>query len=206
MNVGILGATGRVGSFLLKKALKNGDQVQALARYSNKTFHSENSVNWTIGDVLIKEDVHKVLSGTDVVFCAISSGGLSTLSKCMPMIIESMKQHQIKRIVTIGTAGILQSRIEPELYRFQSSESRNRSTKATEDHLHAYLLLKQSGLDWTIICPTYLPDGECVGQYRFERDYLPDNGRFISPCDTAEFAYQQLTSNDFLYCRVGLAY
>lgn len=206
MNVGILGATGRVGSFLLKKAVKNGDKVQALARYSNKTFHVGNSVNWTIGDVLNTADVHNTLSGTDVVFCSISSGGLSTLSKCMPLIIESMKQHQIKRIVTIGTAGILQSRVEPELYRFQSSESRNRSTKATEDHLHAYLLLKQSGLDWTIICPTYLPDGECVGHYRFEKDYLPDNGRSISPCDTAEFAYQQLASTDFLNCRVGLSY
>ncbi|WP_147533098.1 NAD(P)-dependent oxidoreductase [Bacillus marasmi] len=206
MNITMLGATGRVGSIFIAKTIEDGHTVKALVRYSNKTLHDANSVKSIIGDALNPGDIDQVMTDSNMVFCALSSAGNSTLSKCMPIIIESMKKHHIKRIVTIGTAGILQARYEHDLFRFQSSESRNRSTKATEDHLKAYLLLKESGLDWTVVCPTYLPDGECVGSYRFEKDYLPENGRSISTCDTAEFAYRQLFSDEFLHCRVGLAY
>ena len=80
-----------------------------------------------------------------------------------------MKHYGVHRILTIGTAGILQSRTEPEKYRFQSNESKRKTTRAAEDHLKGYLHLKESDLNWTVICPTYLPDGEVTGTYRVEK-------------------------------------
>lgn len=56
------------------------------------------------------------------------------------------------------------------------------------------------------MCPTYLFDGESLGKYRVERDYLPDGGTSISVIDTAEFAYQQLMSDEYVQSRVGIAY
>ncbi|MER2259864.1 MAG: NAD(P)H-binding protein, partial [Priestia megaterium] len=67
-------------------------------------------------------------------------------------------------------------------------------------------LLQQSGLDWTIVCPTYLPDGERLGNYRTERDFLPLDGSQISVPDTADFAYRLLQSDEFIKARVGIAY
>jgi putative NADH-flavin reductase len=117
-----------------------------------------------------------------------------------------MNQEGIRRIITVGTAGILQSRTSPELLRYQSSESKRKLTRAAEEHHKAFTLLEQSPLDWTIVCPTYLPDGELVGSYRVEADFLPENGAEISVPDTAAFTYSLISSRDYVRSRVGIAY
>jgi len=206
VNICILGATGRVGSLILSKALNDGHEVQALVRNSGIIPFQHPKLKWVIGNALDKEHINEVLRDVELVISALNTDGNSTLSRSIPIIIDTMKISGISRIVTIGTAGILQSRLQPELYRFQSTESRNRSTKAAEDHLLAYHQLKESDLDWTIVCPTYLPDGNQTGSYRTEKDFLPNKGLSISTADTAEFAYNQLFSTKFLKCRVGISY
>ncbi len=206
MNICILGATGRVGSVILSESLEAGHYVQALVRDKAKILNHNPFLNLISGNVLNDADLDRVMVGSDIIISALSTDGNTTLSQSMPRIINKMNVYGINRVVTIGTAGILQSRSEPGLYRFQSNESRNKSTLATEDHLRAYLQLKQSNLDWTIVCPTYLPVGEKTGKYRYERDVLPINGQSISTKDTADFAFKQIHSDQFLKSRVGLAY
>ncbi len=158
------------------------------------------------GNALAKEDIHHAIQGADLVVSALGTDGTTTLSQSTRLIVEAMTQEHIKRIITIGTAGILESRTDPGLFRFQSSESRRKSTRAAEEHLEMYNILKVSELEWTIVCPTYLYDGESLGKYRVERDYLPDGGTSISVIDTAECAYQQVMSDEYVHSRVGIAY
>ncbi|MEW4285488.1 NAD(P)-dependent oxidoreductase [Priestia koreensis] len=206
MNIALLGATGRVGSEILSLALPN-HRVKALVRDSSKvTKGNHPHLTLTEGNALNKLDLIKTIKNADVVISALNTDGENVLSETMPLIIESMKQHDVKRLITIGTAGILQSRTEPHLYRFQSSESKRRSTRAAEDHLKAYLMLQESDLHWTIVCPTYLPDGERTETYRFEKDVLPEGGVKITVGDTADFAYKQLHDSSFIGSRVGLSY
>ena len=143
-------------------------------------------------------------TGIDVVISALSTDGATTLSESMPHIIEAMENEGIQRIITIGTAGILQSRTTPDVLRYQSSESKRKLTRAAEDHHKAYELLNQSSLQWTIVCPTYLPDGDRLGEYRVERDFLPVDGVKIHVSDTAEFTYKQINSNELykIPCRL----
>ncbi|MFJ5715057.1 NAD(P)-dependent oxidoreductase [Neobacillus sp. NPDC093127] len=206
MNICLFGATGRVGSVILENALTNHHSVQALVRDAKKMYQKAAGLTVREGNVLLEEDIAHSITGADVVISALNTDGSSTLSDSMPFIIKYMKKYGINRIITIGTAGILQARSAPDLYRFQSSESRRKSTKDAEEHLKAYLLLKDSGLDWTIVCPTYLPVGERNGTYRYEKDFLPENPSSISIFDTGDFAYRQLFSDEFIRSRVGLTY
>jgi uncharacterized protein len=207
MKLCVLGSTGRVGQYFTKMALQNDISVSALLRNLEKFTHSILSqISFTKGDVLSKESVTEAMDGCDVVFSALSTDGANVLSEGMPIIIEAMKKEGISRIITIGTAGILQSRAEPHLLRYQSSESKRKLTRAAEDHHKAYTQLQESGLNWTIVCPTYLPDGEPTGMYRTEKDVLPIDGSRISTGDTAHFAFSLLKKNDFLQSRVGIAY
>ncbi|MEL4026993.1 SDR family oxidoreductase [Lysinibacillus endophyticus] len=206
MNILILGGTGRVGSQIVTLALQDKHHVTILVRTPEKIQRTDDHLTIIQGNVFNKEDIVRSMQEIDVVISALSTDGGTTLTESMPYIIEAMENEGIKRIITIGTAGILQSRTSPDLLRYQSSESKRKLTRAAEEHHKVYELLKQSTLDWTIVCPTYLPDGEPLGEYRVERDFLPENGVKIHVPDTAEFTYRQITSNNFIKSRVGIAY
>ncbi|WP_339195767.1 SDR family oxidoreductase [Solibacillus sp. FSL R5-0449] len=206
MNLLILGGTGRVGSHIVKTALQDDHHVTVLVRTPEKIQIKYNNLTVVQGNVLNKSDIEQAIHGADIVMSALNTDGGTTLTESMPLIIDAMKKGGNKRIISIGTAGILQSRVSPELLRYQSSESKRKITRAAEEHHKVYELLEQSGLDWTIVCPTYLPDGERIGNYRTERDFLPVDGSQISVPDTAHFAYSLLQSGDFIKARVGIAY
>ncbi|MBO2536843.1 NAD(P)-dependent oxidoreductase [Rummeliibacillus suwonensis] len=205
MRLAIFGATGRVGGEIVRLALQDGYDVKALVRIPTKLYENEH-LTIIKGNVLHNNDVEKTIDDADMVISTLGVCHTTTLSEGMPHIISSMKKHHIKRIVTIGTAGILNSRREPGKFRFQTNESRQKKTFAAEEHAKAFQMLKESDLEWTIICPTYLPDGEATGIYRIEKNQLPLNGEKITVGDTAKFAYEECFKKQFLQIRVGLAY
>lgn len=151
-------------------------------------------------------DLQAACKGADAVLCALSTDGGTVLADCAPLLVNAMEVNGVKRIVSIGTAGILNSRGDSGKLRYETDESRRTLTRASEEHRRFYLALRQSELDWTIVCPTYLPDEPATGVYRVERDLLPEGGSRISVADTAAFAYAQLGSDGFVGSRVGIAY
>ncbi len=206
MKLLLLGSTGRVGSGVLEKALNDGHKVHVLARHPEKLAVYHENLTIHTGDATVNADLEKALEGCKSVISALGTDGGTVLTDSIPIVIQAMMDRGIKRLITVGTAGILESRTEPGLLRYQSNESRRRLTRAAEEHHRTYLAMKQSPLQWTVVCPTYLPDGPETGNYRVEKDYLPMEGTQISTGDTADFVYKQLSSNDFSQSRVGIAY
>ncbi|MCP3741645.1 NAD(P)-dependent oxidoreductase [Rossellomorea sp. BNER] len=205
MKIALLGATGRVGSVVLKNALQNNDSIKALTRDPVKLEDSPNLLKIK-GTALDHDQLAKTIQHCDAVISCLGTDQNDVLSSSMPAILNSMRFAGVTRIITIGTAGILQSRQEPSLYRFQSIESKRRMTRAAEDHLKTYIMLRESEMDYTVVCPTYLPLGERVGNFRTEENILPEDGQSISVFDTGDFAYQQLFSDQFIRTRVGICY
>lgn len=205
MKITIFGATGRVGNEFLRHALEDGHHVTALVRIPSSLTFQKNLTIYT-GNIRKAEDVKEAIKDADAVFSAIGTDKTTTLTDAIPLIIEAMNLHEVKRIITIGTAGILQSRTNPKVYRFQSTESKRRLTFAAEEHAKVYEQLADTKLEWTIVCPTYLPQGEATGEWRAERNFLPDNSVEISVGDTALFAYKELLESQYVATRVGIAY
>ena len=206
MNILLLGMTGRAGSEIAKLALEDKHQVTALVRTPEKITVNDENLSIIKGNVTVKVDIERAVKNADVVISALNTDGGAALTQSMPLIIDAMNAEGIKRIVTIGTAGILQSRVESDVLRYQSSESKRKLTRAAEEHHKTYLMLEESELDWTVVCPTYLPDGEAVGKCREERDFLPENGAKITVGDTAVFVYKQVENDEYIKSRVGIAY
>jgi len=205
MKMALFGATGRVGSEVLRLALSEGHEVTVLARSPEKlTLHDRLTV--IQGDVRDADAVSLAVAGMDVVFSALGTDKTTTLTEAIPHMIKAMKDAGINRIVTIGTAGILQSKIDSQKLRYEAGDTNRRLTFAAEEHHKVYNMLRQSELDWTIVCPTYLPDGVAVGDYRTERNLLPEDGKQIAVGDTASFAYGELLQGDNIGFRVGISY
>jgi putative NADH-flavin reductase len=219
MHILILGATGRVGSKVLGLSLADGHSVTALVRSRQKAEEqmaeqAERSgsnaqaqrLTLIQGDTRVEQDLRAAVRGVDAVISCLSTDGGTVLSETTPLLIKAMKEEAVRRIITVGTAGILQSREYPGMLRYESPETRRSSTRAAEEHRKAWELLAASGLEWTVICPTYLPEGERLGRYRVEKDFLPDGGMSISVADTADFTFSQLLRDEFIDCRVAIAY
>ncbi|MFP3394444.1 NAD(P)H-binding protein, partial [Brevibacillus sp. SIMBA_076] len=62
------------------------------------------------GNVLNGNDIKEAIKGCDIVISALGTDRNGTLEKSLPIIIKQMEEEGIKKIVTIGTAGILQAR------------------------------------------------------------------------------------------------
>ncbi|MEK4405559.1 SDR family oxidoreductase [Sporosarcina sp. FSL K6-6792] len=205
MKIALFGATGRVGGEVLKLALVEGHEVTALVRSPEK-LAPHDRLTIIQGDVRDVVEVSYAIAGMDVVFSSLGTDQTTTLTEAVPHMIRAMEDTGINRLVTIGTAGILQSKIDPEKLRYEAGDTNRRLTFAAEEHHKVYDMLRQSGLEWTIVCPTYLPDGVAVGDYRTERDLLPEDGKQISVGDTAAFAFDELLQGDNIGFRVGISY
>jgi uncharacterized protein len=205
MKIAIFGATGRVGGEVLKQALAEGHEVTVLVRSLQK-LTPQDKLSIIQGDVCNAEAVSRAIGEVDVVFSALGTDKTTTLTEAVPHMIRAMKENGISRIVTIGTAGILSSRSNPEKLRYEAGDSNRKLTFAAEEHHKVYDMLRQSGLEWTIVCPTYLPDGVAMGNYRTERDLLPEEGKQIAVGDTAAFAYSELLDAHNIGFRVGISY
>ncbi|MGG4490184.1 NAD(P)-dependent oxidoreductase [Metabacillus idriensis] len=206
MKIALFGGTGRVGKTFLEQALNEGHTVRMLVRDPSKIESINNHAEMIKGNAREIESIERTVSGCDAVVSCLGTDGDDTLTVAVPLIVRAMRNAGMNRVITIGTAGILQARSNPLVYRFESNESKRTLTRAANEHLNAYLTLKESNLEWTIICPTYLPDGEITKTFRFEEDYLPEDGKQISAEDTGYFTYQVLIENSFIRKRVGLAY
>jgi putative NADH-flavin reductase len=203
MKIALFGATGRVGKNILSLLLENNDEVTALVRTPEKLQPRPN-LTLIQGDARVFLDVEKTLEGADAVMSTLGTDQTTVLTDALEHIISIMEKQKIKRVVTIGTAGILTSRVNQNLLRYESSESKRKSNVAAKEHHKVYEMLKESTLDWTIVCPTYLPTGVATKAYIIERDKLPVGATKSTTGDTALFAFNELIESKYIGYRVGI--
>jgi putative NADH-flavin reductase len=74
MKIAIIGATGFVGSHLVKEALQRGHQVTAIVRTAAKVKLNHPNLSVKQGDVLQQEELAGLLAGQEVVLSAYNAG------------------------------------------------------------------------------------------------------------------------------------
>ena len=200
---------GRAGKLLTEYALEAGHSVTAFSRSVDKADLSHPKLRYVKGDVLYPALLEAVMPGHDAVISVLGvrnfSGPITLLSEGMEAIVNVMKNTGVKRVLTIGGSGILQQtdtrlrRDDPGFPPYLHN--------ITADHYRVYDILSHSGLDWTIVTPPYMPDGERTSEYLVEADYFPQNARNeIAVEDVADFIIKELNENKFVGKRVGIAY
>jgi uncharacterized protein YbjT (DUF2867 family) len=67
-------------------------------------------------------------------------------------------------------------------------------------------VIRESGLDWTLVRATRLVNGAATGRYRVSPDYAPPGGLKIARADVAHFIAAVLTGNGWPRSAPALAY
>lgn len=201
MKILVFGASGGTGRELLKQALDNGIEVTAFVRDATKVADIHNpNLEVVSGNVLNMEDVGPAVAGHDAVLYTIGAGPKRTTIREQGTrnVIEAMLAANVKRLVCLSSFGVGDSRSDLSLFtRYIVVGMFLRHAFA--DHERQEAVVKNCALDWTLIRPPHLKDGEHtrIYQHGLKLAYGDIKG-WISRGDLADFMLKQLEDDRYI--------
>jgi len=208
MNLIIFGATGMVGKQLVQQALFTGHHVKAFGRNVYTTDFLENKeLELVQGALFDAGEVYSAIKGCDAVLSAIG-GGFDGTDKTrtlgMKNIIAQMQKAGVKRIIAIGGLGVLNAPDDTLL--IDGEDYPQEYIAVGKEHQKAWEYLKESGLDWTFVCPPDIKDEGPTGSYVTAANYPPTPNNYkINAGDLAMFMLNELKKNEYVKERVGIS-
>ena len=192
MKIALIGATGFVGSAILKEALDRGHEVTAIVREPEKLPHHA-KLRSQKGDVYNVNEVARLVAGHDAVISAFNPGWTnpdiySLQVKGTRAIIAGVKEAGIKRLLVVGGAGSLE--VQPGVQSVDLPDfpkDWKQGALATREALN--LLRQESGLEWSFLSPSAdLSPGERTGKFRLGKDQLLVDANGQSRISTQDYA------------------
>ena len=176
MKIALIGATGFVGSAILKEALDRGYEVTAIARHPEKV-QSHPKLHAKKGDVYSADEVARLVSGHDAVIGAFNPGWsdpdiYNHQVKGTRSIIEGVKKSGVKRLLFVGGAGSLE--VKPGVQLVDTPEFPKEWKQGSLAAREALTMLrKETSLDWSFLSPSAdLSPGQRTGKFRLGKDQL----------------------------------
>ena len=214
--VAVIGATGFVGTQVVKELANRGYFVNALARNTSKIEESENIKAVTV-DVYNTSELSEILKGNDAVISAFNPGWTNPnifedFLKGAESIEKAVEESGVKRFITVGGAGSLY--IAENLQLIDTPEfpaEIKPGAEAARQYLE--IIKKNENLDWTFFSPAIEMHqgtaGVRKGTYRtaLENPVFDESGRSIlSVEDVAVALVDELENNQFVRQRFTAAY
>jgi putative NADH-flavin reductase len=157
MKIALIGASGFVGSAILKETLNRKYQVTAIVREPEKIDGNDSGLQKLKADVMDTGYLSELLKGHDVVISAYNPGWTNPniyddFLKGAQSIQQAVKKSGIKRLITIGGAGSLFIAAGLQLVDSRDFPSAWKpGALAARDYLD--IIRKDKELDWTFISP-----------------------------------------------------
>ena len=197
-----------VGKYLVKQSLLRGHIVKAFGRNVFTAGFAENeNLKLLPGALFDATEVYDAIKGSDAVFSAIG-GGMDGNDKSrslgMKNIVAQMEKSTTKRIVAIGGMGILNDDDEKLIMDLPDFDKQYMAV--SKEHLLAYEYLKNSSLEWTMLCPPDILPADVTGIYHTASNHLPAPNQYkINAGDLALFMLNAVEKNEYPYQRVGIS-
>jgi hypothetical protein len=175
-SVALIGASGNVGTRILKELISRGHVVTGIARHPDKIEKIE-GVTPVAGDTHDKEKLASILKGHDVVISAVRF-----LDTDPEELIQAVKDSGVKRYIVVGGAGSLE--VAPGKMVIDQPDFPDAfKPEASKGVVFLDVLKKAEDLEWTFLSPSAMfTPGERTGVFRLGKDQLlsNENGSSIS--------------------------
>jgi uncharacterized protein len=191
MHIALIGASGFVGSALLKEALLRGHTVTALVSQPQKLAPASNLVT-------VKTDVNDTatlasqLKGHDAVLSAFSGHAQADVEgyylKGLRSIIAATREAGVGRLLVVGGAGSLE--VAPGVQLLDTPGFPAAYRASAEGARKALgLLREEAALDWTMLSPSaVIAPGQRTGKFRLGGDQLLKNAEGESRISVEDYA------------------
>jgi putative NADH-flavin reductase len=192
MNVALLGATGFVGSAILKEALDRGHVVTAIVRHP-EAFEKRTGMIAVAGDVDDSSLLARLFAGHAALISAFNPGWkdpnlFDNQVRGTKSVIAAAKQAGLKRVLWVGGAGGLQTAAGTRVVDSPGMPDWVKpGSLATIDALEQ--LRKDPGLEWSYLSPSAnMHPGERTGKFRLGGDRLLVGANGKSEISVRDFA------------------
>jgi putative NADH-flavin reductase len=208
MRLTVFGATGGIGTELVKQALARAHEVTAVVRDPARlAVPPTTALTVLTADVMDSAAIKPALDGADAAASALGPrrGGPPTiLTDSMRAILAAMSATGTKRLVAISASGFFVEQGEGVLTHYIAKPLLRRILRNNvNDTRHMEQLITTSPTDWTIIRPAQLTNAE-------RRPYKTAMDRYVGPriarADVADAILNALTDPATISHRVNLGY
>ena len=215
--IAIIGATGFVGTAVVKEALDRGFRVTALARNPEKLTVQHDNLVRVKADVFNVDELAEVLKGHDVVISTYNPGWTNPniyedYLKGSKAVQEGVKKSGVKRFLVVGGAGSLY--VAPGVQLIDTPQfpaEYKPGAQAAREYLE--VIKGEDRLDWTFVSPAIEmhqgTSGERRGTYRTatENPVFDTEGRSVlSVEDLAVAIVDEVEEERFVRQRFTAAY
>ncbi|MGX1887298.1 NAD(P)-dependent oxidoreductase [Streptomyces sp. NPDC055287] len=233
MRIGVIGATGSIGSRVVNEALDRGHHVTAFSRDAMQIDEGRENVVWKSIDVLDAGSIAAAIPGLDVLISGFQPGNgakdiADTVARSIAdptvyataarALLKALETHPRTRLIVIGGAGSLE--IEPGLVRADSDKLLHETldelglpreyAAAVRGHRDALNVLRMSNRLWTYFSPAEdIAPGERTARFRTGGDQpvLDADGRSrISVEDAAVALIDEAELPRFVQRRFTIGY
>jgi putative NADH-flavin reductase len=195
MRVVLYGATGMVGTRILKELLSRGHTVTAVVRDPSK-LKAQNNLTIEKGDLLDADSIAKLAKGSDVVVSSYGppSGAqgpdpakVGQLVDAVRTLISGVRRAGAPRIIMVGGAGSLE--VSPGLQIVDAPTFPDAYKPIALAHRDAFYVLRESDLNWTYFSPAMMiQPGERTGKFRLGKDALVSDEKGNSSISAEDYA------------------
>ncbi len=220
MKLTIFAATGGIGRQVLEQAVAAGHNVTAVVRNPKKLLTGVRVVK---ADLAAPDSaaLESAIEGADAVISCLgarSASEVGIVSQGSRAIVQAMKATAVRRIVVVSAApiGTVPSPGRPKPPKHDPGDGFLMQyvfaplVKAALRKPYADLalmedILRDSGLDWTVIRPPRLIDKSLTGTYRTAYGQNVRGGLLTSRANVAHLMLRELTQPEAIKQTVGIA-
>jgi putative NADH-flavin reductase len=221
MKLTVFAATGGIGRQVLEQAVAAGHAVTAVVRNPRKLSPGVRAV---ASDLAAPDPatLESAVRGADAVLSGLGPRSASEAGIAWQgtrAIVQAMKATGVRRIVVVSAApiGTVPSPGRPKppkhdpgdgllMRKLFSPLIKTVLRKHYADLARMEDVLRDSGLDWTVVRPPRLTDKPVTGRYRTAYEQNLRRGFFISRADVAHLMLRVLGQPEALLRTIGIAY
>lgn len=192
MDIVLFGASGMIGSRILRELLARGHRVTAFVRNPERVAKAP-GVTALQGDLTDASKVASYLEGADAVISAYNpgQGTEQRLLHATEALLAGARQAGVARVLIVGGAGSLF--IAPGVTLIDSGHLPKEWLAIAQAHADALELLRNSEvaaeLDWTFFSPaSFIQPGERTGKFRLGKDDLVVDSQGQSRISAEDYA------------------
>ena len=209
MRVTVFGATGGIGTEVVRQALAAGHEVVAVVRDAGRlTVPAGAGLGVVTADVMDPAQIGPAVKGADAVVSALGprpGGPATVLADSARSILAALDQTGVRRLVTVSASGAFIEPDDPFVTRVVAKPLLHRFLRdAMTDTQRMEAEIRASDADWTLIRPPRLTSRPGRGRYRRATDR--NVGRTIARADVADAILVVLPDPATIRHVVGVGY